>query len=151
MNRFFHDVVHKLQPDVDPDEIWLDLCRGGLPACKATDYCKWFLEDYIAQSAREVWSDESDDMDIERSIKRNLSVSAIWRTLVTAVDNTILYRKRQTVDGEKAHRWTLMYSDSQKKRGSGPVADISNVSSIWGLKFVICFHSPVLTQALTSG
>ncbi|TLS22192.1 uncharacterized protein PpBr36_09678 [Pyricularia pennisetigena] len=123
---FFHDVVHKLQPDVDPDEIWLDLCRGGLTACKAMDYCKWFLEDYIAQSAREVWSDESDDMDIERSIKRNISVSAIWRTLVTAVDNTILYRKRQTVDGEEAHRWTLMYSDSQKKRGSGPVADISN-------------------------
>ncbi|TLD19073.1 hypothetical protein PspLS_10043 [Pyricularia sp. CBS 133598] len=78
------------------------------------DYCKWFFEDYIAQSAREVWSDESDDMDIERSIKRNLSVSAIWRILVTAVDNTILYRKRQIVDGEEAHRWTLMYFDSQK-------------------------------------
>lgn len=118
--------MHKFQPDVNPEDIWLDLCRGGLPACTAMDYCKWFLEDYIAQSAREVWSDESDDMDIERSIKRNLSVSAIWRTLVTAVDNTILYRKRQTVDGEEAHRWTLIYSDSQKKRGSGPVADISN-------------------------
>lgn len=91
------------------------------------NYCKWFLEDYVENSERQTLSIESEDHS-ERSVKRDLTVLHLWRTLVTAADNTILHRKRQIVTDYDPSLWTLTYTDGKARRGSGPVSDIVDVS-----------------------
>ncbi|KAI6317725.1 hypothetical protein MCOR34_003931 [Pyricularia oryzae] len=117
--RYFSDVVR----DVNPDQIWLDLCGRGPKKLEAMNYCKWFLEDYVENSERQTLSIESEDHP-ERSVKRDLTVLHLWRTLVTAADNTILHRKRQIVTDYDPSLWTLTYTDGKARRGSGPVSDI---------------------------
>ncbi|KAI7914865.1 hypothetical protein M0657_009017 [Pyricularia oryzae] len=109
--------------NVSPNHIWLNLCGKGPRTFEAMNYCNWFLENYVENSERQTLSIKSENHS-ERSVKRDLTVLHLWRTFVTAADNTILYPKSQIVTDCNPSLWTLVYIDGKARRGSGPVSDI---------------------------
>ncbi|KAI6270040.1 hypothetical protein MCOR29_011033 [Pyricularia oryzae] len=109
--------------NVSPNHIWLNLCGKGPRTFEAMNYCNWFLENYVENSERQTLSIKSENHS-EQSVKRDLTVLHLWRTFVTAADNTILYPKSQIVTDCNPSLWTLVYIDGKARRGSGPVSDI---------------------------
>ncbi|KAI6348049.1 hypothetical protein MCOR28_001830, partial [Pyricularia oryzae] len=118
--------------NVSPNHIWLNLCGKGPRTFEAMNYCNWFLENYVENSERQTLSIKSENHS-EQSVKRDLTVLHLWRTFVTAADNTILYPKSQIVTDCNPSLWTLVYIDGKARRGSGPVSDIvdSPIKRIW--------------------
>ncbi|KAL8410445.1 hypothetical protein RB596_000215 [Gaeumannomyces avenae] len=114
--RFFEGVF-----EIDPDEIWLDLCRDQ---DDAKNYCRVFLKDYVKYSERPVLCLGPEESKLERSVKAAYSVESLWRTLVLAANGTVLEEKRRA-DPDHASQWTLTCNYGKKSPGTGPVWQIS--------------------------
>lgn len=111
--RFFKDIF-----GIDPDSIWLGLCRNET---EAKNHCRVFLEDYVEFSERPVLCPGLEETKLERSVKAAYTVRSLWKTFVLAANNNVLRDKKRD-ELSQASLWTLQFSDGD--RGSGPVWEI---------------------------
>ncbi|KAL8307040.1 hypothetical protein RB593_005776 [Gaeumannomyces tritici] len=140
--KSFFDIL-----EVDPDRIWLDLCRGS---SEAEDHCRTFLDDFVAYSERPCLDLGPEEYKMERSVKAAYSVESIWRILIRAADDTVLKEKR-LADPDRKVMWTLQYITGEKTRGKGPVANISywiatDLSEKYGLTLKQTFTKTEITE-----
>ncbi|KAI6544139.1 hypothetical protein MCOR05_002642 [Pyricularia oryzae] len=138
---FFQEVYQ-----IDPDQIWLDLCHRRSDAhVKAKDYCRLFLDDYVKYSDRPVVCLGPEETKLERAVTAAWSVESLWRTLVLAADNTVLRVKRRS-DPDNDSKWKLQYTPgSNNLRGEGPVWEVS----YWIVKHLTPKYNLTLQQTFT--
>lgn len=121
---------------VDPDDVWLGLCRREDAAKKR---CVAFLKYYVKKSRQEfpilVPLEETGMEGTKETEWRQTVTSAhtllnVWRCLVAEADCTLLLKKRQD-DPANVHTWRLKFMDHTNAKGQGPVFEVSKVGRTW--------------------
>jgi hypothetical protein len=118
VSRYFKDVVN-----IDPDQIWIDLCDGTEMAIAR---CQSFLTACIENSFRKFVVLGPEEYEYRRTLNSATSVTQIWRNLIALADCEILAPLRRKDRANQA-RWRLKFVDHSKQRGTGPVFEISKV------------------------
>ncbi|OCK91338.1 uncharacterized protein K441DRAFT_223485 [Cenococcum geophilum 1.58] len=113
---YFTDVI-----EIDPDRVWLDLCRG---IEEAKDYCRAFLWSYVEDSGQKLVVLGPKEYEYRRTVNSASSVTQCWRELIAEADSTVL-RKRRDEEPDKENLWRLKFLDHTNQRGRGPVFEIS--------------------------
>src|SRR5947207_12733359 len=108
---------------VDPDKVWLELCRGDK---LAQDRCKTFLDSYVENSKRYFLVLGPKERELRRTVTSAATVREVWRALIAEADRTVLRDKRQQ-DRDNSTMWELQFVDNTKRYGKGPVFEVSKV------------------------
>ncbi len=106
---------------VDADHVWVDLCRGDAVAMQ---YCKAFLQTYVANSmtTRVVLGPEEEV--VERRIKSSRSLNTFLKSTIAAAHANILLPLRQNPEN---HWMALKYPKNHPgSTNEGPFAQISH-------------------------
>jgi hypothetical protein len=106
--RYFTDIVQ-----IDPDSVWLDLCRGTE---QAKNYCRVFLRSYVVDSERAFVTLGPEEYEFRRTVNSASSITQCWRELIAKADSTVLWDKRRE-DPEKFDLWRLRFLDHTNQRG----------------------------------
>lgn len=109
--------------NIDPDEIWLDLCYNK---DNAKDLARAFLTEYVQESQDATVVLGPEERIEQRSVTSALSLLGVWRSLVAVADRTVLARLRKL---EPFHNpaWRLKWMDNTSRKGSGAVFEVSKV------------------------
>jgi hypothetical protein len=88
-------------PNVDADQVWVDLCRGDATAMQ---YCKSFLHVYVETSTyRRARLDDREEI-YEQAVKSSRSLNTFWKSLIAAADAEVLLPMRE----DPANHWMTL-------------------------------------------
>ena len=108
-------------PDVDADQVWVDLCRGD---ANAMQFCKSFLQVYVETSTyQRVVLDDREEVE-ERAIKSSRSLNTFWKSTIAAADAEVLLPMRE----DPSNHWMTLKrpKDMPGSLDQGPVSQISH-------------------------
>lgn len=118
----WHSFHTEFYPEIDPDQVWLDLC---LDDDDAKGKIKIFLQYYIKSSGRWEVCLGPEEYSWQREITSAISVTEAWKCMVCEAHATVLAEKRKT-DRLRRNLWCLVFKE---RDALGPVAGISRVCS----------------------
>lgn len=112
---------------VDPDQIWVDLCTSGQQRAAAIQYCKTYLHFTATKTMRSRVVLGTEERQEKRAFRQASSLISLWKSTVLGANRTVLAQKRWD-DPDNAARWTLKFGTGiVLNRGSGPINEIITV------------------------
>ncbi|KAL7905985.1 hypothetical protein GGI35DRAFT_126509 [Trichoderma velutinum] len=111
--------------EADPDEIWVELCRGSHAAMAC---CRAFLKSY-AEFSR-VWRPclGPEEWELVRTVNHAVTIEDVWSALVRNADTKVLQPKRdeeREKTGEYPATLELRYSSRDKSKHKSPAYTIA--------------------------
>ena len=118
VNSYFEKVL-----ELDPDAIWLDLCRNRR---LAKDRCRVFLRRFVTDLVQRVPTLGPEEYQLKRIVNSANTLLNVRRCLIAQADSTVLLAKRQE-DPSNEDTWRLKFLDHTNRQGYGPIFEISKV------------------------
>ncbi|KAL1850467.1 hypothetical protein Daus18300_012881 [Diaporthe australafricana] len=142
--RTWKEFHEEFYPDVDPDQVWVDLC---LDKDDAKARIKIFLQYYIKSSGRWEVCLGPEEYSWQREITSAISVTEAWKCMVCEAHATVLYEKRRAHPLQRA-LWALAFKERDK---TGPVAEISRwIAGPLSTQFNLVTEQIMLKQEATA-
>ena len=124
MYSYFKQVL-----SLDPDGVWLDLCRNH---DLAKDRCRAFLRAYVKYSFQQVPILGPEEYEEKQTVTSANTLLNVWRCLIAQADATVLLDQRRK-DPSNKDTWRLKFLDHTNRKGHGPVFEISKVGLLYFL------------------
>ena len=106
--RYFTNVMQ-----IDPNQIWLDLCLGTKAAI---NHCRLYLDDYVVNSVQKFVVLGPEEYEYRRTVNLASIVIQCWRELIAQADSIVLWEKRHE-EPENFLQWRLKFIDHTSQRG----------------------------------